>query len=119
MKPAESSLRSIPTPDSGQGEGPQLIHERDEEDEEKEDNLTPLSPSALEEASHNDLSRMLFQNPEAAPPVLSHKSHPRGGLSPTMTPKSFGSGASQKEVEDLKAKLRVMDKKREEDREKL
>jgi dynactin 1 len=107
--------RSIPDEASDHDDVHAATGGQDEEDED-EDERTPIPPV---ETSQTDLGRVLSQPSEATRPMMSQKPDDRPGVSSTMTQKSLSHATNTKEIEDLKAKLRVMEKKRMEDREKL
>ena len=79
---------------------------------------TPVSPT-----DHDVLSPKSLQGPSTSPPVQRQPTSStlqRNPVSPsTNRQPTIGPSVASKEVEDLKAKLRIMERKRVEDREKL
>jgi dynactin 1 len=116
LKPT-SMTRPLSDQASDHSDGHTPLKRQEEDDEDEEPAL--LSPPLVEDDRQTGASRLLSQSPEATRSIMSHKSDQRPGISPTLTQKSFGNSAVNREVENLKSKLRVMEKKRMEDREKL
>ena len=89
----------------------------------EENLLSPPASSGTDDVSKPSISPVLSRSSAASGKASSQKAVPsRGIASASIThkaPSSTASAAANREVEDLKAKLRFMEKKRMEDREKL